>query len=62
MTIGKRFKVGDSVKPKPEWVGDPNNIPSGAVRAIARFGTDGALYVGEDHRAFVGDVFEMQAP
>lgn len=53
-----RFKTGDRVKPKSEWIGDPNEIPTGAIREIASFGKDGAFYVGEDHRAFVADVFE----
>jgi hypothetical protein len=65
-----RFKIGDRMRPKPEWreapawTGrDPDNenpvVPSGVVRAIVPWGDCGALYVGEDHRAFAADVFEL---
>jgi hypothetical protein len=53
-----RTLIGDFVKPKPEWDGDPNRMPSGRVRAIAPWGRDGAIYVDGDHRAFAADVFE----
>jgi hypothetical protein len=52
------FKVGDRVRPRPEWRDDPNRIPSGVVRAVVPFGDDGALYVGAERRAFAGYVFE----
>lgn len=54
------FAVGDMVKPKSEWVGDPNNIPSGRVNKIAPWGSEGALYVDGDHRAFAAGVFDRQ--
>lgn len=57
-----RFAVGDLVKPKTEWVGDPNCIPSGRVNKIAPFGSDGAVYVDGDHRAFAAYVFDLQDP
>ncbi len=53
-----RFAVGDRVRPKPEWIGSPNNVPSGIVREIAPWGKDGALYVGDERRAFAAGVFE----
>jgi hypothetical protein len=53
-----RFVIGDCVKPKPEWEGDPNCVPSGSVRAVASFGKDGAIYVIGDHRAFAAYVFD----
>lgn len=53
-----RFAIGDLVRPKPEWLGSPNNVPSGRIREIAPFGEDGALYVGDERRAFAGYVFE----
>ncbi len=56
------FAVGDIVRPKPEWVDSANNVPSGIVRKIAPFGTDGALYVGDERRAFAGYVFERVEP
>lgn len=53
------FAPGDIVKPKPEWIDDPNNIPSGRVRKVEPFGADGAVYVEGDHRAFCGYVFDQ---
>ncbi len=53
-----KFQVGDMVQPKPEWIGTPNNVPSGRVRMIVTWGKDGALYVGDDSRAFSTHVFE----
>lgn len=53
-----RFAIGDLVRPMPEWRDDPNRIPSGAVRATAPWGDEGAYYVEGDHRAFAGYVFE----
>lgn len=53
-----RFRVGDSVVPKPEWVGDPNGVPSGVIREIAPWGNEGSFYVGDDHRAFAAYVFD----
>jgi hypothetical protein len=60
-----RFQVGDVVRPRPEWRaphlwgGRPCGIPSGPVRAVVPWGAGVALYVGDDHRAFVADVFEL---
>jgi hypothetical protein len=53
------FKIGDRVEPRPEWIEDPNNVPSGRVRAIACWSDCGALYVGDDHRAFASYVFRI---
>ncbi len=52
------YAVGDRVRPKPEWIGSSNNIPSGIVREIAPWGKAGALYVGDERRAFAAYVFE----
>jgi hypothetical protein len=63
---GCPFKVGDRVRPRSEWRapqlwgGQPCGIPSGIVRAIVPWGDDGALYVGDDHRAFAAYVFELE--
>jgi hypothetical protein len=27
-----KFKVGDRVRPRPEWRDDPNKVPTGRVR------------------------------
>jgi hypothetical protein len=54
----RRFKIGDHVRPKPEWKNDPNQIPTGIVRKIEVWGSDGALYVGDEWRAFAAYVFE----
>jgi hypothetical protein len=53
-----KFQIGDKVRPRPEWRDDPNNIPTGCVRAIEPFGNDGALYVDDERRAFADYVFE----
>jgi hypothetical protein len=58
--MSPRFKVGDMVRPRPEWRGDPNDVPTGPVRRIELFGDDGALYVGDERRAFAGYVFELE--
>lgn len=55
------FKIGDRVRPRPEWKDDPNKVPTGVVRLIAPFG-DGALYVGNERRAFAAYVFELVKP
>ena len=52
------FRVGDHVRPRPEWKDDPNNIPSGVVRRIEPWGDVGALYVGDERRAFAAYVLE----
>ena len=52
------FRVGDKVRPRPEWKDDPNNIPSGVVRRIELWRDVGALYVGDERRAFAAYVFE----
>jgi hypothetical protein len=53
-----RFKLGDCVRPKPEWKDDPNRIPAGTVRRVEAWGSEGALYVGNERRAFAAYVFE----
>lgn len=53
-----RFSIGDIVKPKPEWVGDPNNVPFGRIIRIAPWGKCGAIYVEGERRAFAAYVFE----
>jgi hypothetical protein len=56
------FQIGDMVEPRPEWLEDANRVPSGRVRAIARWGENGALYVGDDPRAFAAEVFQRADP
>ena len=53
-----KFKPGDKVRPRPEWRDDPNQIRTGIVRRIEVWGSEGALYVGDEQRAFAGYVFE----
>jgi len=55
--VSAGFAIGDFVVPRPEWVGSPNNVPSGRIRAIEPWGKEGALLVGEERRAFAGSVF-----
>jgi hypothetical protein len=55
-----KFKIGDCVRPKPEWKDDPNRFPTGTVRRIEVWGSEGALYVGDERRAFAGYVFELE--
>ena len=56
------FKLGDCVRPKPEWKDDPNRIPTGTVRRIEPWGDEGAIYVGDERRAFAGYLFEQVEP
>lgn len=53
--------VGDMVRPRSEWKDDPNRIPAGVVRRVEPWGEDGALYVGDERRAFAGFVFELES-
>lgn len=55
------MKVGDVVQPKPEWRDDANRIPHGRIKRVAAWGAPGAgaLYVGDDPRAFAAYVFEL---
>lgn len=52
------FAVGDFVKPKPEWIGDPNNVPTGIVREVVPWGDVGAIYVEGERHAFAAYVFD----
>lgn len=61
-TIGKsqvhitpKWISGDTVKPRPEWINDPNNVPTGRIISIAPCGS---VYVEGERRAFAGYVFE----
>jgi len=51
------LKLNDFVQPKPEWIGDPNNVPTGRVHALMMSGH--AAYVGDDPRAFATYVFDV---
>lgn len=53
-----RFKVGDRVRPRPEWREDPNRVPSGRIVRIESWGDCGAIHVEGERRAFAGYVFE----
>jgi hypothetical protein len=50
------------VCPKPEWIGDPNNIPSGRIVQIELWGDEGAIHVESSRRVFAGFVFELLEP
>lgn len=52
------FDIGAKVNPREEWRGDPNDVPSGEVKARAKWGRDGCYRVGDDHRFFAAHVFE----
>ncbi len=58
-----RFVVGDYVVPKAEWQGHWP-VPTGYVKNIGSWGgrPDGVLYVGDDPRPFIADVFEKATP
>lgn len=56
------FEIGDVVRPRAEWIGDPNNVPSGPVVARAPWGNEGSFYVGDEKRAFAAYVFELVSP
>jgi hypothetical protein len=43
MAIG--WRVGDKVRPRPEWREDPNRVPAGRIVRIEPFDDDGAIYV-----------------
>jgi hypothetical protein len=53
------LRVGDIVEPRPEWVGDPNQIPTGRIVRIESFDKDGAIYVEGERRAFAAYVFQL---
>jgi hypothetical protein len=57
-----KFKLGDRVRPRPEWRDDPNRILSGVVRKIEPWGDEKAIYVDDERRAFAGYVFERVEP
>ena len=52
------LRVGDIVEPRPEWVNDPNQVPTGRIVRIETFGKDGAIYVEGERRAFAAYVFQ----
>jgi hypothetical protein len=56
------FKLGDCVRPKPEWADDPNQIPTDIVRRVEAWGSEGAIYVESSRRVFAGYVFELLEP
>ena len=56
------FKIGDGVQPKPEWKDDPNQVPTGIVRKIEPWGSEGAIYVEGEKRAFASFVFDLEDP
>lgn len=53
------LRVGDRVRPRPEWRDDANRVPSGRVRAVVPWGDCGVVYVEGDHRGFCAWVFEI---
>lgn len=52
------FAIGDHVRPKPEWITDPNNVPAGRVVKIEPWGNEGALHIEGERRVFAAHVFE----
>jgi len=53
------IRVGDKVRPRPEWRDDANRVPYGHVRAVVPWGDYGVIYVEGDHRGFCASVFEI---
>jgi len=51
-------KVGDAVKPKPEWLEPEGIVPSGCITKIVPWGRGHAFYVEGDHRAYGEYAFE----
>ena len=54
------YEIGDTVRPKPEWLDDTNNVPTGRIMQIEPWGSEGALYVGDEGRAFAAYVFDAR--
>ena len=55
------YKIGDTVRPRSEWIGDPNNIPSGRIVQIEPRGDEGAIYVEGKRRALAAYKFELES-
>jgi len=53
------IRVGDKVRPRPEWCDDANRVPYGRVRAVVPWGDCGVIYVEGDHRGFYAGIFEI---
>jgi hypothetical protein len=53
------IRVGDRVRPRPEWRDDPNKIPTGRVVRTEPWGHGLAIYVEDETRAFADYVFEL---
>jgi len=53
------IRVGDKVRPQPEWRDDANRVPYGHVREVVPSGDCGVIYVEGDHRGFCASVFEI---
>lgn len=56
--MSSKFKIGDIVEPRPEWLDDANDVPRGRIVKIESFGSDGAIYVEGELRAFAAYVFQ----
>jgi hypothetical protein len=55
-----RLKIGDPVRPIPEWAAHPDLVPRGRITRIADFGKGGAIVV--DSRptiAYCAEAFEL---
>ena len=52
--------VGDRVQPRSEWIGDPNNVPSGRIVQIEPWGEAAAIHVEGEPRLFAAYVFEAR--
>jgi hypothetical protein len=53
------IRVGDKVRPRPEWRDDANRVPYGRVREVVPWGDCGVIYVEGDHRGFYAGIFEI---
>jgi hypothetical protein len=51
------LKVGDRVRPRPEWRRDP--VPTGRVKRTGAPWRPDVLYVGNERRGFCEYVFEL---
>lgn len=56
------FKVGQKVRPRPEWVDDPNQVPRGIIDSIIVWGAGkdrmDVIRVAGQERFFIESVFE----
>lgn len=56
--LKQKFKVGDKVKPKEQWIKAPTP-PSGEVTRIEPCGNGQWIFVGTYKRAFLAGCYEL---